>query len=120
MHLRPLTRNDLSSLADLGNEAFRDDNLQAIFWPPEAVENGSLRRTVMMRIRKRLVEVGTHCVVAVSDENDEFYSGTPELLGYSFWTRVGRSEAARKWQTDSLFNSMNFFWIGLPMERVID
>ncbi|KAM0194423.1 hypothetical protein ACHAPC_000897 [Botrytis cinerea] len=106
MHLRLLKRDDLPALADLGTEAFRDDNLQTILFPPEAVANGSLRRSINLRIRKRLVEAGTHCYVSMSDEDDEFWSGTPELLGYAFWTRVGKSEAAKKWQTDTLFSSM--------------
>ncbi|KAJ8065073.1 hypothetical protein OCU04_005786 [Sclerotinia nivalis] len=106
MHLRPLTRDDLPSVADLRSEAFRDDNLQTIFFPPKAVENGSLRRNIMLRIRKRLVEASTRCFVSVSDEKDEFWSGKPELLGYAYWTRVGKSEAANKWQTDNLFSKL--------------
>ncbi|KAA8567543.1 hypothetical protein MFRU_048g00410 [Monilinia fructicola] len=115
MHLRPLARDDLPSIADLGTVAFRDDNLQTIFFPPKAVENGSLRRNIILRIRKRLVETGTHCFVSESDETDEFWSGKPELLGYAFWVRVGKSEAARKWQTDTLFSKLERTLIGVEM-----
>ncbi|APA10127.1 hypothetical protein sscle_06g048970 [Sclerotinia sclerotiorum 1980 UF-70] len=103
MHLRPLTRDDLPYIADIVSEAYRDDPLQKIFFPPKAVENGSRRRKSMLRIRKRFVEANTRCIVSVSDENDEFWSGKPEFLGFSNWTRVGKSEAATKWQTDGLF-----------------
>lgn len=106
MHLRSLSRDDLPSLALIGTEAFCDDNLQTILFPPKAVENGSLHRNILLRIRKCLVEIGTHCIVSESDEKDGFWSGKSEVLGYAFWTRVGKSEAARKWQTDSLFSSM--------------
>ncbi|KAK6601332.1 GNAT family protein [Botrytis cinerea] len=115
MHLRLLKRDDLPALSDLGTEAFRDDNLQTILFPPEAVANGSLRRSINLRIRKRLVEAGTHCYVSMSDEDDEFWSGTPELLGYAFWTRVGKSEAAKKWQTDTLFSKLERTLIGAEM-----
>ncbi|CAD6447582.1 a0b476ac-209d-4a3f-bf69-f14ecd4d24f4 [Sclerotinia trifoliorum] len=106
MHLRPVTRDDLSSIADIASEAYRDDSLQRIFFPPKAVENGSQRRKSMLRIRKRLVEASTRCIVSVSDEKDEFWSGKPELLGYANWTRVGKSEAANNWQIDSLLSKL--------------
>ncbi|ESZ91272.1 hypothetical protein SBOR_8339 [Sclerotinia borealis F-4128] len=115
MHLRPVIRDDLPCIADIGTEAFRDDNLQTIFFPPKAVENGSLRRNIMLRIRRRLVETGTHCFVSVSDEKDEFWSGKPELLGYAFWVRVGKSEAAMKWQTDTLSSKLERTLIGAEM-----
>ncbi|KAI9645760.1 hypothetical protein NHQ30_005192 [Ciborinia camelliae] len=115
MHLRPLARNDLPSIADIGTDAFRDDDLKPILFPPKDVENGYLRRSIMLRVRKRLVETGTHCFVSESDEKDEFWSGKPELLGYSFWVRVGKSEAARKCQTDTLFSKLERTLIGVEM-----
>ncbi|KAF7949208.1 hypothetical protein EAE96_008375 [Botrytis aclada] len=112
MHLRPLKRDNLPALVDLGTEAFRDDDLQTILFPPEAIANGSLRRNINLRVRKRLVEAGTHCYVSVSDEDDAFWSGESELLGYAFWTKVGKSEAAKKWQTDSLYSKLERTLIG--------
>jgi len=115
MHLRPLTRDDLTYTASISNVAFRDDPLHTMFFPPKAVESGSLRRNSMRRIRKRLVEKGTHCFVSESDEKDEFWSGQPEILGYVFWVRVGKSAAARKWQADTLFMKLERRLIGAEM-----
>ncbi|KAF7897097.1 hypothetical protein EAF00_005325 [Botryotinia globosa] len=51
----------------------------------------------------------------MSDEDDEFWSGESELLGYAFWTRVGKSEAAKKWQTDTLFSKSERTLIGAEL-----
>ncbi|PQE03027.1 GCN5-related N-acetyltransferase protein [Rutstroemia sp. NJR-2017a BVV2] len=103
MHIRPVTRDDISVIADISVAAFRNDEMYSCFFPAAAVESGALRRSNLLRIRKRIVDVGIRGFVAESDENDDFWSGEKDILGYAFWSRAGTSEAARKWQTDSLY-----------------
>jgi hypothetical protein len=105
MHIRPVTRNDISVLADIAVAAFRNDEMYSSFFPASAVESGAFRRNHLLRMRKRIVDVGMRGFVIESDENDDFWSGEKDILGYAFWSRAGTSEAARKWQTDSLYMS---------------
>ncbi|PQE13223.1 GCN5-related N-acetyltransferase protein [Rutstroemia sp. NJR-2017a BBW] len=103
MHIRPVTRNDISKLADIAVAAFRNDEVYSSFFPASAVESGAFRRSHLLRMRKRIVDVGMRGFVVESDEDDDFWNGEKDILGYAFWSRTGTSEAARKWQTDSLY-----------------
>jgi hypothetical protein len=85
--------------------AFRNDEVYSCFFPASAIESGAFRRSNLLRMRKRIVDVGIRGFVMESDEKDDFWNGESDILGYAFWSRAGTSEAARKWQTDSWYMS---------------
>jgi hypothetical protein len=100
MHIRATTRDDIPMIAEIASAAFRDDNLFSIFFPPVASNSSAFYRKNLLRVRKRFVDIGTRSFVAESDDTDEFWTGKSGILGYSFWTRNGKSDVARKWQAD--------------------
>jgi len=68
-----------------------------------------LRRSQAIRFRMRLVSAGQLGFVVETEPGDPDWSGKPEVVGYAYFLRWGKDEAAKKWQTDSLFWSRLIF-----------
>jgi len=106
MYIRRITREDLPEVFAITSEAFATDELFAWLHPRQKEYPDDLPRSQRIRLRTRLVSAGQHGFVAVTEETDQDWSGKPEVVGYAFFIRKGNDDIARKWQTDSIFNSM--------------
>lgn len=106
MFIRQLTRDDFPDVLAITTQTFAKDELFDWLHPHQDKYPNDLRRTQRILLRNRLVNVGSHGFVIVTDETDPDWSGTPEITGYAFFVRSGNDELGRKWQTNSLFNSM--------------
>ncbi|KAF2797556.1 acyl-CoA N-acyltransferase [Melanomma pulvis-pyrius CBS 109.77] len=104
MFIRQLARSDFPDVLAITTQAFAKDELFDWLHPHQDKYPNDLRRTQRILLRNRLVSVGSHGFVIVTDETDPDWSGTPEITGYAFFMRSGNDELGRKWQTDSLFN----------------
>lgn len=102
MHTRPLIRSDLSQIAQIAYDAFRDDGLYNWLNPGLKQYPQDFRRSQLNSLRMRLVQPGCHGVVVVNDEN--------VVMSYAFFSRATTpdaqgDEAATKWIQDTMFNS---------------
>ena len=106
MFIRELTRDDLPRVNSIVNETFSKDELMRWLYPRMDEYPDDVRRYQVIRLRTRMVELGSRGFVAVTEEGDAMWSGSSEILGFAFYIREGEDEAARKWRSDSLFKSM--------------
>ncbi|CAI6341189.1 unnamed protein product [Periconia digitata] len=95
MKIRAITHKDLGPITNINEGAFKDDELNAFFYPGKDKYPGDLRRYQILRLRTRFVTKGMHGVV-VETEGDK-----PEIAGYAMNLRLGDDEEAGKWMEDS-------------------
>jgi hypothetical protein len=105
MHIRSLTREDLPQLKEITFETFKNDAMYSYLQPKLKDYPDDFRRVAMIRFRTRIVSVGQHGFVAVTDEGDSSWNGRPEVAGVAFVVRYGDDEDAKRWQADPLFKS---------------
>jgi hypothetical protein len=117
MFIRKLTRDDLPAVIEITNAALKEDNLFGWLYPYQDKYPDDLRQTHVYRLRTRFVDKGSHGFVAVTEESDSDWTGTSEVVGYTLLRRTGDDEAATRWQSDSLRNSM-WNWIMKRSDRV--
>ncbi|PVH99442.1 acyl-CoA N-acyltransferase [Periconia macrospinosa] len=108
MHIRPLTRADLPSIAQISYQAFKDDELNAYLFPKQHEYPGDLRKFQLLRLRTRFVTQGMHGWVVVTDEKDGegMWKGKEEVVGFASLLRLGDDEKAKRWQADSWSNAL--------------
>ncbi|KAF1994332.1 acyl-CoA N-acyltransferase, partial [Amniculicola lignicola CBS 123094] len=118
--IRKMARDDLPQVCAIAFQAFANDELFNWLWPNSKNHPDDLRRYMIIRQRHRLVDVGTHGFVVLTEETDVDWTGKPEIAGYAFFEREGNDELGRKWRTDSIFNSMgNGLVVCLEIERYL-
>jgi hypothetical protein len=107
MLIRQLTREDIPYAVQISYDTSWTDELMLWLSPRIETYPHDLRRFLFIRLRTRLVDVGSHGFVAVSEESDPYWNGTPEIVGYAFYVRKGKDENAPRWQSDSIGKSMS-------------
>ncbi|KAF2190005.1 acyl-CoA N-acyltransferase [Zopfia rhizophila CBS 207.26] len=105
MFIREMRRGDITAAGSITFQTFASDELFAWLYPRMHIYPDDARRWQLIRLRSRLVGVGSRGFVAVTEEGDLDWHGAPEVVGYAFYVREGNDEAAQKWQVDSIFNS---------------
>lgn len=105
MHIRPMTREDLPQVTEITFQTFKDDEMYSYLQPNMSKYPDDARRTMMIRLRARLVGVGQSGLVAVTDEGDTNWNGQSEIAGYAYYVRLGDDEGAKRWKTDTLYKS---------------
>ncbi|KAF2260146.1 acyl-CoA N-acyltransferase [Lojkania enalia] len=106
MFIRPITREDLPQAVAISNSIFRNDELFAWLFPRQHVYPDDLRRFQFLRFRTRLMMVGCHGFVMVTEESDPYWTGKEEVVGYAFFERTGDDAAAQKWRQDTIFRKI--------------
>ncbi|KAF2466150.1 acyl-CoA N-acyltransferase [Lindgomyces ingoldianus] len=104
MFIRQLTREDVPEVLAITQQSFVDDELFGWLYPRRNQYPNDLRRYQLIRLRTRLVSVGSYGFVAVTDETDPGWQGKPEIIGYAFFVREGTDESSKKWRHDSIFS----------------
>lgn len=107
MRVRTVTRDDLPAIFDITEAAFVGDEFFGWLNPGQDKYPGDLRRSRSIRLRARLVGLGQHGYVAVTEVGDRDWSGKPEVAGYAFLHRSKGDEASKKWHGDTLFKSLS-------------
>ena len=102
MHTRPATPTDFSAIADISVSCFWIDELYNFIHPYKAQYPHDFRYFFLRRFHLRYRTPGYVYQVAVTDEGDEGHEGKERVVGFSCWSRHGRSETARLWQRDSV------------------
>jgi hypothetical protein len=99
IRVRPAVYSDAPDIRAVQNAAFRKSALEEYLaphrneFPDDHVRNG------LGKTKKALVSPGYWQFVAVVEEN-----GKEKIVGAALWTRRGKSEAAKRWQGDSIAN----------------
>ncbi|KAF2705900.1 hypothetical protein K504DRAFT_536859 [Pleomassaria siparia CBS 279.74] len=106
MFVRRVTRDDLPEILEIASTAFKHDELYTWIYPYQTKHLDDFKRMQLIHLRTRLVSVGNHGFVTVTEEKDPYWSGTPEVTGFAFYVRNGKDKAGEKWRTDSLFNKL--------------
>lgn len=83
MHIRLLTRDDISVCADITGAAFIDNLFFAFLAPHRHAYPDAWRKFHLERLRRRCVTPGTWGVVCVEKSS----TGEEEILGYGVWMR---------------------------------
>lgn len=107
MLIRGMVRDDIPAVLQITDEGFKDDELVGWIYPYRDRYPEDLRRAHLFRLRSRLVAVGTHAFVAVTEQSDPEWNGTPEIVGYTMYMRTGQDEGSKEWTKDSWTNSMS-------------
>jgi hypothetical protein len=105
MRVRTVTREDLPELFAITHQAFEKDEFFGWLNPGRDKYPGDLRRNQTIRLRARLVGLGQHGYVVVTEEGDRDWSGKPEVAGFVFLHRSAGDEASKRWRVDTLFRS---------------
>jgi GNAT superfamily N-acetyltransferase len=82
MHIRPATRKDLPDIATLNRDVQIDDEISKMISPYRYQHPECMRQSFMLRFTPHLYD-GHSCLVAVSDDNDEWWTGTEQILGFA-------------------------------------
>ncbi|KAF2806276.1 acyl-CoA N-acyltransferase [Mytilinidion resinicola] len=123
MLIRPLIRADLSSVAPIVHDTFSGDELFTWLYPHQEKYPNDLRRFQLIRLRSRLVQLGSHGFVAESEPGDAEWNGAPEILGFAFYIREGSDEKAARWRQDSIAKRLDRYllsWEQWYEEKALD
>lgn len=93
MHLRPMTRADLSACAAAGCAAFVNDPFTNLQFPHRRQFPEAYHRAALQRLQFSIVKPGNWCNVCVEEVD-----GKEEILGYAIWNRqtAGADSAGSK------------------------
>ncbi|KAF2489869.1 acyl-CoA N-acyltransferase [Lophium mytilinum] len=123
MLIRPLLREDLPAVAPIVHDTFSNDELFTWLYPHQEKYPNDLRRFQLIRLRSRLVQLGSHGFVAESEAGDAEWNGAPEILGFAFYIREGNDEKAAKWRQDSIAKRLDRYllsWEQWYEEKALD
>jgi hypothetical protein len=108
MHTVPLTPDLISACATLTRAAFADDELFEWLLPHRFRYPEHWQQSLVNRLHKRMNSPGIVVLVALSDQEDEWWDGSvgPEVLGYTVWERNGKGgQDQAVWGRDGLAKS---------------
>lgn len=107
MRIRPVSRSDITTIAEIGNATFADDALNNWLYPGKKQYPDDSRRWQILRLRSRLVEPGSYGLVCETESGDDVWNETAgsQIIGYIFFIAKGQGEEVEKWQNDCLMNS---------------
>ncbi|KAF2670029.1 Chitosanase-domain-containing protein [Microthyrium microscopicum] len=108
MRIRCMTYSDVGAVADIGKEVFANDKLFNWLYPYKNQFPNDSHRWQMLRLRRRLLERGSHGFVCETETGDNDWDETegPVIVGYIFFIVKGNGEETQKWQIDSFMNKM--------------
>jgi len=105
MHVRPLIRSDIPRVLEISGACFSSDELFRWMYPHQDRYPNDLRRYQLVRLRTRLVQQGGQGYVAETEAGCGCKGCSGEdggrIVGFGFFIREGRDEAARKWRAES-------------------
>ncbi|KAF2873565.1 acyl-CoA N-acyltransferase [Massariosphaeria phaeospora] len=107
-----MTRDDLPTVGAITYKTFAEDELFAWLSPKQHLYPDDVRRSQLLRLRKRLVNVGSHGIVMVTEKTDSGWTGNAEVVGFAFSCRTGDDAASHKWKTDSIANKLERYLLG--------
>lgn len=101
MHIRLATVDDCSTTASFSVLGFDNDELFERI-NPRRREYPDHFRYYFLRRHQTLYWSPDHVFhVAVTDKQDEGWSGASQVIGYAVWKRRGESGAAKSWRTQA-------------------
>lgn len=106
MRIRPLTRQDLSIVADIHAAAFWDDQISIWLYPHKEQYPNDFRDFWFRWMQFAYCQPGFRIWVVEDEE-------TGAVLGSALWERRGKTEVARSWRKDTVGNCTS----GLPPSR---
>ena len=102
MHIRPATLADCSQTSSLSVTSYNDDELFAWMNPRRKEYPDHWRYFFLRRQQMRYWSPEQVFYVAVTDEQDNDWSGQSQVTGYAIWARRGDTKAATSWRKQSL------------------
>lgn len=88
MHIRPLTRHDIPSVARIAWAAFEHDELYTHMFPHISTFPQDFIRWQVNRLHRRLLDPSSHGYVAVTPDD--------EAMGFAFFIRVAGEQEQRE------------------------
>lgn len=107
MRIRPMTRFDVNTVAEIGKRTFANDELFNWLYPYHIQYPQDTARWQHLRLRLRLVERGSYGFVCETEYGDDGWDGAvgPVIVGYAFFIVKGSGAEAQRWNVESLLNS---------------
>lgn len=102
MHIRLATLADCSETASISVTSFHDDELFDWMNPRRVEFPDDFRYFFLRRHQMRFWSPDHVFYVAMTDEQDNDWSGKSQIVGYAVWERRGDTEAAKSWKKTSL------------------